>query len=156
MTNIIYPLMKSDYMIKKDKLAYALFFAFAAIFISIVFKGAITAQPGDENVYFYMGKMIAEGKLPYRDFFYAHPPLHAYMIAAVYKVFGFNIIALKLVPLVSALIASFFIFKTAKEKFGDLESILSLLLFMLSYSIMFNSVFSFGVMTATMFMAAGF
>lgn len=156
MTNIIYPLMKSDYMIKKDKLAYALFFAFAAIFISIVFKGAITAQPGDENVYFYMGKMIAEGKAPYRDFFYAHPPLHVYMIASVYKIFGFNIAALKLIPLASALTASFFVFKIAKEKFGDLEAIISSLLFMFSYSIMFNSVFSFGIMAATMLMAVGF
>ncbi|MBI2655957.1 glycosyltransferase family 39 protein [Candidatus Woesearchaeota archaeon] len=143
-------------MIKKNKIAYALFFAFAAIFISVVFKGAITAQPGDENVYFYMGKLIAEGKIPYRDFFYAHPPLHAYLLAAVYKAFGFNILALKLIPFVSALISSFFIFKIAKEKFGNLEAITSSLLFMFSYGIMFNSAFSFGIMTATMLMTIGF
>ncbi len=143
-------------MLNKDKLPYALFFAFAAIFIFIVSKGIITPQPGDENVYFYMGKLITEGKIPYKDFFYAHPPLHIYLLAVIYKIFGFNIIALKSITLFSALIPSFFIFRIAKEKFGNLEAILSSLIFMFSYSIMFNSAFSLGVMTAAMLMIIGF
>ena len=142
-------------MLDKNKLPYALFFAFVAIFIFIVSKGAIIAQPGDENVYFYMGKLVSEGKVPYNNFFYAHPPLHIYLIALIYKIFGFNIAALKFIPLASALISSFFIFKIAKEKFGNYEAITSSVLFMFSYSIMFNSVFSFGVMTAAMFLIIG-
>ncbi len=143
-------------MLNKDKLPYIIFLAFAVAFIFVVSKGAITPQPGDENVYFYMGKLITEGKAPYRDFFYAHPPLHIYLIALVYKIFGFGIAALKLIPLASALISSFFIFKTVKEKFGNSEAIISSLIFMSSYSIMFNSVFSFGIMTATMLTTIGF
>ena len=30
----------------------------------------------DENVYFYQAAAWAKGYLPYRDFFFAHPPLH--------------------------------------------------------------------------------
>ena len=30
----------------------------------------------DENIYFYQAAAWAEGVLPYRDFFFAHPPLH--------------------------------------------------------------------------------
>ncbi|MBI4452358.1 glycosyltransferase family 39 protein [Candidatus Woesearchaeota archaeon] len=143
-------------MLKKNKLPYAAFLLFAAVFVILTYKGLGVAQPGDENDYFYMGKLIAEGKMPYKDFFYAHPPLHIYIIALVYRIFGFNITALKLIPLISALISSFFIFKLTKEKFGNLESVIASLLFMSSYSIMFNSVFSLGIMTATMFLVIGF
>ena len=51
--------------------------------------------------------------------------------------------------------SSFFVFKIAKEKFGSLEAIISSLLFMFSYGIMFNSVFSLGVMTSAMFLVIG-
>ena len=155
MINIIYYLVKLKGMLNNDRMPYALFLAIIAIFIFIVSKGMITPQPGDENVYFYMGKLITEGKIPYRDFFYAHPPLHIYLLAAIYKIFGFNILALKSIPLISTLISSFFVFKIAKEKFGNLEAIISSLIFMFSYGIMFNSAFSLGVMTATMFMIIG-
>ena len=138
----------------RNKLAYALFFIFVIIFILIVSKGLIIPQPGDENAYYYMGKLVSEGKIPYRDFFLAHPPLHVYLIALIYRVFGFNIIVLKVVPLISTLISAFFIFKTAK-KFGNSEAIISSLLFLFSYSTMFNSVFSFGIDVATMFLVIG-
>ena len=141
--------------INKDKLAYSLLLLFMFSFILIVLKGLVTAQPGDENVYYYMGKLISEGNVPYRDFFFAHPPLHTYLIALIYKISGFNIIVLKLIPLISTLITAFFIFKIAKGKFGNLEALMSSLLFLFSYSVMFNSVFSFGVNLATMFLVVG-
>ena len=138
----------------KDKIAYSLLLIFMFLFILIMLKGIITAQPGDENVYYYMGKLISDGKVPYRDFFYAHPPLHIYVIALIYKIFGFNIIALKAVPLISTLISAFFIFKISK-RFGNSEAIISSLLFLFSYGTMFNSVFSFGINLATMFLVSG-
>src|SRR3989338_8608476 len=138
----------------KNKSAYALLFIFFIVFIFIVLKGLLTPQPGDENVYYYMGKLIAEGKLPYKDFFYAHPPLQIYLIALIYNIFGFNIVALKAVPLISTLISAFFIFKIAK-RFGNSAAITASLLFLFSYSAMFNSVFSFGIDVATMFLVIG-
>lgn len=140
---------------KENRLAYGLLLIFAALFVAIAIKGLATAQPGDENVYYYMGKLVSEGKVPYRDFFYAHPPLHIYIISSVYKIFGFNIIILKLVPLISTLVSAFFIFRIAEEGFGRAEAVASSLLFLFSYSIMFNSVFSFGIDVATMLLAIG-
>ena len=139
----------------KNKLTYSLFLLFIIIFVIVILKGLITSQPGDENVYYYMGKLINEGKIPYKNFFYAHPPLHLYLIALIYNIVGFNIIILKIIPLISTLISAFFIFKIAKEKFDNTEAILSSLLFLFSYSIMFNSVFSFGIEIATMFLLIG-
>ncbi len=140
----------------KNKLAYFMFFLLAAIFVIIVSKGLTTPQPGDENVYYYMGKLISEGKVPYKDFFYAHPPLHIYLMALIYKIFGFNIAILKSIPFISTLASAFFVFKIAREKFGNYEAVISSLLFLFSYSIMFNSVFSFGINTATMLVVIGF
>lgn len=143
-------------MIKeKGRISYIFFFIFAAAFILVAAKGLKTPQPGDENTYYYMGKLIAEGKFPYKDFFFAHPPLHAYLLALVYKLFGFNIVALKSIPLISTLISSFFVFKISKEQFGQAEAIISSLLFLFSYGIMFNSVFSFGMDAAIMLFVVG-
>ena len=139
----------------KNKLAYCIFLIFVTAFIFIVLKGLITLQPGDENVYYYMGKLISEGKVPYRDFFFAHPPLHIYLIALIYEIFGFNITILKLIPLISILTSAFFIFKIAKKEFGDAEAVMSSLLFLFSYTIMFNSTFSFGMEVAAMFLVVG-
>ena len=139
----------------KNKHINILFLLFIIIFTIIVLKGLIIPQPGDENVYYYMGKLINEGKIPYKDFFYAHPPLHIYFLTLIYKVFGFNMIILKSIPLISTLISAFLIFRIAKNKFGDEEAILSTLLFLFSYSTIFNSVFSFGIEIATMFLLIG-
>ena len=138
----------------KNRQSYALLSLFMIIFILITFKGLKTIQPGDENVYYYMGKLVSEGKIPYKDFFFAHPPLHIYLIALVYKISGFSIVALKLVPLAATIATAFFIFRTA-QKFGNMEAIAASLLFLFSYSIMFNSVFSFGIELAAMFLVIG-
>lgn len=140
----------------KNLIAYLSLAFFFIVFLLIVFKGIATAQPGDENVYYYMGKLIAEGKIPYRDFLYAHPPLQIYLIALIYKIFGFNVVALKLVPLISTLISAFFVFRIAKEKFGNAEALISAALFLFGYSIMFNSAFSFGIEIAAMLLIVGF
>ena len=140
---------------ESNKIAYSLFLIFVIVFIVITIKGLKTPQPGDENVYYYMGKLITEGKTPYKDFFFAHPPLHIYLIALIYKLVGFKIIVLKLIPLVSTLISSKFIFSIAKNKFGYYEAVVSSFLFLFSYSVMFNSVFSFGIDVAAMFLVIG-
>lgn len=140
----------------KNKLPYLPAAMLMIFFLFVVSRGLSAAQSGDENVYYYMAKLVSEGKIPYKNFFYAHPPIHVYILALVYKVFGFNIIVLKMVPLASSLITSFFVFKIAKQKFGNYEAVAALILFLFSYTIMFNSVFSFGIMTATMFLTIGF
>ena len=54
------------------------------VFSAIALKGLFVAQPGDENVYYYMGKMVSEVYVPYRDFFYAHPPLQFYIMSPIF------------------------------------------------------------------------
>ncbi|MBI2647000.1 glycosyltransferase family 39 protein, partial [Candidatus Woesearchaeota archaeon] len=140
---------------KNNKITYGLFLILTVLFFIIVFKGLKTPQPGDENAYYYMGKLISEGKQPYKDFFFAHPPLQVYLTAFIFLIFGFNIIVLKLIPLISTIVSGFVIFKISRHKFGNYEALVSILLFFFSYGVIFSSVFSFGIEIATMFMLVG-
>lgn len=132
-----------------------MFVILLVLFLLIESNGLKNPQPGDEDVYFYMAKLAAEGKIPYRDFFYAHPPLHLFMTLPVIKLSGFNIVFLKLMPLAAAIITALLVFLIARKIFGDIEAVAALLLFLFSYSTLFNSVFAFGISEAAMFMAFG-
>ncbi|MFH1786942.1 MAG: glycosyltransferase family 39 protein, partial [archaeon] len=46
---------------------------------------------GDNAIYLYMAKIFADGVIPYRDFFFAHPPLLIFPTALIYKIFGAGI-----------------------------------------------------------------
>lgn len=149
---------------KLNRLHWIIFLIIELIFILIEAKGLAHVFPGDENVYYYMAKSVAEGHLPYRDFFYAHPPLHILILAAAIKIFGVNFFILKSINLLALLIASFFLYKTSlelfKNHFSDEHayqiSILSLILFLFSFEVIFKATFSIGIAFALMFVMAGF
>lgn len=48
--------------------------ALAALWV-VVLLPALRLMPGDEGVYVYDARRVLEGAVPYRDFFFAHPPL---------------------------------------------------------------------------------
>lgn len=52
----------------------------------------------DENIYFLAAQWVASGRVPYRDFFFSHPPLHLLVPALLLKVFGEAPYLLKLIP----------------------------------------------------------
>ncbi len=126
-----------------------------AIFVLIELKGLMHYENSDENIYFYMGKLIAEGKVPYKDFFFAHPPLKIYANALLIKLFGANLLILKLIPLISTIISSIFIFKLMKREFGGLEGIAASSLFLFSYTIMSESTYATGINLTLMFAIIG-
>src|SRR3989338_7079899 len=140
------------------------FFAVILVFVLVEAKGLGHVAPGDENVYYYMAKSVSEGQLPYRDFFYAHPPLHILIIAAAIKIFGVDFAALKSVDLLALLIASFFLYKTSLEMFKNhlkdehaySISVLSVIMFLFSFEVMFKATFSMGMNFSLMFLMAGF
>ena len=109
----------------------------------------------DENTYFYMGKLVSEGLVPYKDFFSSHPPLQVYLFALLFKVFGFSFIVLKLVPLVCTIVSGFFVYKMVWEKIGVREAVIALILFLFSYDSMRFSGYAVGVNLTTMFAVMG-
>ena len=42
----------------------------------------------DENTYIYMGKLVAEGKTPYGDFFLSHPPVQVFILGLIFKIYS--------------------------------------------------------------------
>ncbi|MBI2675815.1 MAG: glycosyltransferase family 39 protein [Candidatus Aenigmarchaeota archaeon] len=123
-----------------DKLILILFIAFfLAIKLPFVYY-----KFSDENVYFYMGKMIAEGLMPYRDFFYANPPFHIYFISLLVKVFDSNIFALKLFPILESILISVMLFLILR-KAGKWQALAASLLYLFSFAIITTSDYSTGV-----------
>jgi hypothetical protein len=72
-----------------------------AAFIAYALIKKISLNPAlsDENIYFYMGKLVAEGNVPYRDFFYSGPPLLLYLLAIPGFFAPDTFLAYKIVPL---------------------------------------------------------
>ncbi len=149
---------------KLTKSNWIVFLIVALIFAAIEFRGLFIVAPGDENVYFYMAKSVADGQLPYRNFFLAHPPLQIIILAVIIKIFGVNFVIFKSAELISLIIASFLLYKTSlgvfKDHFNDananLISFLSLVLFLFSFEIMFKATFALGINLSLMLTMAGF
>lgn len=146
---------------KKERLAFLIL---AFIFVLVEARGIVHIAPGDENVYYYMSKSVANGQVPYRDFFYAHPPLQVLIFALIIKIFGINFAVFKSATLLSYLIASFFLYKSSiemfknrlNEKFAGIMAILAVALFLFSFEVMFKATFSLGIDFALMFLMIGF
>lgn len=133
--------------------SWLLFMAAAAIFL---FIKATTADysVSDENTYYKMGQLVAEGQVPYRDFFFAHPPLQIYAYAAVFKLFGFNLLLLKLLSAAAIIVSAAFVFAIAKEKLHVKAAVAAAALFLFSYGTMLFSNFPTGAEFATAFTTA--
>ena len=131
-----------------NKAAYVLFIAIVLLFVAVRING-LDYSISDENTSFYIAKMMAEGKTIYKDFFYAHPPLQIYLLALLYKIFGFDFLLLKLTPLIFTLIGAFFIFKIM-QRYSNISAICASLLFLFSYDSLRASTYAMGISMTTM------
>ncbi len=135
--------------------SWIIFFAAAIIFLAIKAFAADYAV-SDENTYYKMGQLVAEGQVPYRDFFFAHPPLQIYLYAAIFKVFGFSFFILKMLSAIAAVAAAAFVFVTVKEKLNPEAAVAAAVLFLFSYGTLLFTNFATGTEFATAFSAAAF
>jgi hypothetical protein len=100
----------------------------------------MTPLLSDENNYLYLGKLVSEGQIPYKDFFYAHPPLQLYIFALIFKVFGYNFIILKSVALVSTILTAILIFQM-----GENSRLLASVIYLCSASVFFTGATNLGI-----------
>lgn len=147
-----------------DRKSWLIFLSIAFLYVLIQLKGIAHIGPGDENIYFYMANYVSEGKFPYRDFFYAHPPLHILTLSAIIKIFGVNIAILKTATLLFYLASAFFLYKISlelfKNRFEDRQtniiSAIAVIIFLFSFEVLFKAAFSMGSELSLMFLLAGF
>jgi len=105
----------------------------------------------DENFYFNVAKQVANGVVPYKDFFFAHPPLQIYLLAALFKTFGTSLAVGKLVPLVSSSLSALAIYFIAEKIYDKKTALFSASIFLVLPPFVAFSVIENGVFTAMLF-----
>ncbi len=125
------------------KKGYLFLFIIASLFL---FSRIPLYSPllSDENNYFYLGKLISEGKTPYKDFFFAHPPLQIYLFGILFKLAGFNYFLLKSVATLFTLLSAYLIYELTK-KYGTKESILAVFLFLFTTTVFYSGSINYGI-----------
>jgi hypothetical protein len=116
---------------------------------------AMHAAITDENIYFYDAVLVARGRLPYRDFFFAHPPLHLYVPAILFRLLGFSITLGKAVPAGASVISGLCLWALARRRMGRVAAVATLLLFWFALEELKSSTDMTGVNLATAWMCAG-
>ncbi|MBI2134188.1 glycosyltransferase family 39 protein [Candidatus Woesearchaeota archaeon] len=143
-------------MERKNSLALVVLVSVIILFVVVQSRGLLHFDNSDENIYFYMSYLVSEGKLPYRDFFYAHPPLELLFGASVFRLFGFNLFILKLIPLTAIVVSGILVYLIAKGFFGEAAGLLSAAFFLFSYRVMAEATYFMGINIALMFLLFGF
>lgn len=111
----------------------------------------------DENIYFYDAWLMHEGFLPYRDFFFAHPPMHLLPGWITFGVLGgFDLTTMKLLPDVAAFASSVFIYLIVRKASGRVAALLAAALFLFSHDLLRASSHWTAISWAIMWMSAGF
>lgn len=125
-------LMKKIYL----KTLIALFVILKA---TLIFTGV---GVNDESLYNVMAKLTSEGLSPYRDFFFAHPPVPLYFQALVFRIFGFGMVQARILPFVNSLLAVFIFlkfFENEDEKIKALSLVFTSMFFVSTSQFMFYS-----------------
>jgi hypothetical protein len=87
---------------RRERAVLVLGVAVVATAFAAVQWSSLYVDIGDEGIYIYGGRLVAEGQLPYRDFFLAHPPLRV-LISALTWAIGAPAEAVKLVCLLASI-----------------------------------------------------
>ena len=104
-----------------------------AIVIGIYFllkTHAWHAVRGDENIYFYMAEDLANGRLPYVDYFFAHPPLHVLVPGAFFSVFGYSFGLAKLFSVAAGGIAGLAVWLIGRRNLGRWSAAFAMIAFL--------------------------
>ena len=125
------------------------------LYAFVKFQG-ISYSISDENTYFFMAKTLADGKLPYRDFFLSHPPLQILILALAIKVAGVHFILLKLVSTLFIAGAGILLYLLGKRLYGRVVGFLALLLFLFSFDSLRFSTFGSGISITLFFLVLGY
>lgn len=65
----------------------------------LIFKVVtLNFRMGDPTAYWYMAKVVGQGVLPYRDFFFADPPILVVVLTPLVKILGDHLLILQLIP----------------------------------------------------------
>ena len=127
--------------------AFALFF--------LLKSHAFLPSTTDENIYFYMANLFAEGKLPYRDFFFAHPPLHVVIPGLVFALTGFKLLVAKFIPTLAAMASGYLVLRIGRKLGGPASGAVALILFFFATEVLKASTNMTGINLSAAFLILG-
>jgi hypothetical protein len=133
---------------RRDAWLFAAGALVVAGFYLVLKSFSLNAYAGDEHIYLYQAKLIADGFVPYRDFAMAHPPLQALLAAAIFEVAGYQFLLARLLPVAITLAGGLAVGWTARRELGAIAGIAALALAVLAYEPLRASSHFTGVETA--------
>ncbi len=136
-------------------LAYGLAVALVFALFFLLKTHGLRPSATDENIYFYGAHLITEGLWPYRDFFFAHPPLHLLVPAGVFALFGFDVTVAKLIPALATMATGGFVLAIARRHLGRFGALAALVSFLFANEVLKASTNLTGVNLTTLWMSAG-
>lgn len=126
-------------------------FVVLSILIFCVFKFKnLGFRFGDGNAYFYMAKTILDGNLPYRDFFFADPPILILFLTPFYLLFKTNLLILQALPIVLECINALLIYLLLRH-WKNIFTFLAPAFYLFSFSILATSDYLTGVQLTIFF-----
>lgn len=132
-----------------EGLALALIFG-SYLLLKVV---GLHASDTDDNIYFYMARRFAQGAAPYRDFFFAHPPIHLVVPALVFGVAGFSLPLAKAIAPLAQVVAGVCLYLALRRASRPL-ALLAVLLHLTAYEVLMGSTDMDGENLMTAFLAA--
>jgi hypothetical protein len=129
-----------------------------AILILSIFIRSFFLHPiySDENIYFNAGRYILEGKIPYKDYFFSHPPVQIYVYGFLFKIFGANFLVGKIFYLLLSTSCALLIFLIVKEVYDRKVALISSIIFLLTPSFIIFSLMGNGMWEAMILVLISF
>jgi hypothetical protein len=109
----------------------------------------------DEALYYYAARLWSEGKWPYRDFFFSHPPLHIAVPALAYKLLGYDFLVGKWLSVLASLGAAVATWRIARRLLGVPAGLLALAMDLFAAEVLQASTNLTGVNLTTCWMMWG-
>jgi 4-amino-4-deoxy-L-arabinose transferase-like glycosyltransferase len=122
------------------------------ILIFLVFK-ILLSNPtfSDDSFYFNVAREISNGKLPYIDFFFAHPPLQVYLLAGFFKVFSASYFLGKAYSLLISIFCLFMVYRIAKELYDKKTAFVASFIFLITPTFIAFSSVGYGMWETALF-----
>jgi len=111
-------------------------------------------RPSDENIYFLMARDTLRGSVPYRDFFFAHPPVMLVIITSVFMFLGTTFMAGTAIAMVVNVSLLAVCFRLARRYYNDRAALISCVLLLSSQGFLMSGQTDGNVLALLFAMAA--
>ncbi|MEW6610276.1 MAG: glycosyltransferase family 39 protein [Patescibacteria group bacterium] len=128
----------------------------AIILFFIIKIPQIDYRYGDENIYFLMGKFLMEGQLPYRDFFFASPPLQLIFTALLFTLLGFRVLMIKFISLLTVAGSALFLYLILRRNKSEIAGVYATVLYLFSFVTLTTSDYVSGIQLVVLFALSAF